>query len=450
MKKSKPRIILKGAIVITFAVTLFLLVYAATGSDSVTDSFNDETKIASKENLDLDVVVGQVKLAFSSVCEILSPNNGDVFEELDEIHFEGTFSASDPITWEWTSSIDGSLGVNITQLDTCDFSAGIHTITFSVTDGVGDIVNDSITITVNTSTSVKPVITSPEDEGVFVHGESVSFDSSDLVAGGTPPYTFSWSSNLDGSIGNSQTFNTSSLSIGDHTITLMITDFFGATGTANIVIHIPPDSFDWRDVSGQNWMTPVKLQACNDCQIFAIVGTTEAKYNIQENDPNLDIDISEQYLLNCSLAELYGAGVPTESCYPYKGAGGCFDSCPSTCDDGSPFQLWRMSVSGVSPVTRGNLQYNLIENGPLYVEMGFSGDSGRVDKDGCTIYECGFPNHAVVLVGYDNSSEYWIVKNSYGVTPGNLCSDGFESLDYATCLVSPFTSPGYVETVLSP
>lgn len=417
---------------------------------TVTDSVNNNVSYPCVPDIPIPCAL-RIEICLLPNASIIAPNDGDVFEQLDEIHFEGSLSACGTLSWNWTSDIEGVIASDVLSFDIFNLSAGTHTITLEVIDGAGAIANDIITITINTPSSVKTKITSPENDSAFNYGDSITFDS--LVAGGTPPYTFSWTSNIDGNIGNLQTFTKNDLSVGDHIINLTVTDFLGDTDTKFIDIHIPPDYFDWRDVNGGNWMTPVKLQACDDCQIFAQVGATEAKYNIQENDPTLDIDLSEQYLLNCNLAQLWGAGTPNESCYPYKGSAGCLDPCPSACDDGNAFELWRISGwgGGVSLRTRAGMQYTLIQKGPLYVEMSFVGYSGRTDKDGCTIYECGYPNHAVVLTGYNNSGEYWIIKNSWGAG-ASPCSDGFESLDYATCLATtcPFCSYGYVKEVLPP
>ena len=57
------------------------------------------------------------------------------------------------------------------------------------------------------------------------------------------------------------------------------------------------DSFDWRDVSSQNWNTPAKTQFGGTCWDFGPSGALEARYKLTRNDATFDPDVSEQQ--NC-------------------------------------------------------------------------------------------------------------------------------------------------------
>jgi len=108
----------------------------------------------------------------------------------------------------------------------------------------------------------------------------------------------------------------------------------------------PPASFDWRTYLGSDWLSPVKNQGvCGSCWAFSAVGVTEAAHNIANNNPNLDLDLSEQYLVaDCSsagtccggykdraLQYIRDSGVPDEACMSYVDGSGC--SCDGgTCD----------------------------------------------------------------------------------------------------------------------
>ena len=57
------------------------------------------------------------------------------------------------------------------------------------------------------------------------------------------------------------------------------------------------DSFDWRNVDGQNWITPVKDQFGGTCWAFSAVATIEAKYKLTRGDSYNQPDLSEQQLV---------------------------------------------------------------------------------------------------------------------------------------------------------
>ena len=90
------------------------------------------------------------------------------------------------------------------------------------------------------SNSVPTVtITAPVAGSTFNEGDSVSFtgtasDAEDGILTGS----LSWSSDLDGAIGLGGSFATSSLSVGDHTITASVTDSGSATGSDSITITV--------------------------------------------------------------------------------------------------------------------------------------------------------------------------------------------------------------------
>ncbi|RLF38685.1 MAG: hypothetical protein DRN00_03595, partial [Thermoplasmata archaeon] len=60
-----------------------------------------------------------------------------------------------------------------------------------------------------------------------------------------------------------------------------------------------PSKFDWRDYNGVDWTTPVKDQgACGCCYAFASLAAVETIIKLSMDDPNYQVDLSEQYMVS--------------------------------------------------------------------------------------------------------------------------------------------------------
>ncbi len=71
-----------------------------------------------------------------------------------------------------------------------------------------------------------------------------------------------------------------------------------------------PSSWDWRDVHGENWLTSVKNQGSfGSCSVFGPIGVQEARINLYFNQ-HIDVDLSEQYILDCGEVSINGDYVP--------------------------------------------------------------------------------------------------------------------------------------------
>ena len=215
-----------------------------------------------------------------------------------------------------------------------------------------------------------------------------------------------------------------------------------------------PSTFDWRDVNGINWITPVKNQgSCGSCWAFAALAGVEAKYNIALNDPNYDLDLSEQYLVSdccysgdCSggyayitLIYIKDSGVSDELCYPYANSN---SNCSDRCSDWNE-RLWKIeNVFFVS--YESEIKTELIETGPLLIYIGMRGTF-----DAYGIYRCnGEPaiGHVILLVGYNDEDEYWIAKNSWGTNWGN---DGYFKIGYGECSITAYAPLGIDLSILN-
>ena len=232
-----------------------------------------------------------------------------------------------------------------------------------------------------------------------------------------------------------------------------------------------PSSFDWRNYNGQNWMTSVKNQGgCGSCWAFSAVGVVEAMYNIGTGNPNLDLDLSEEYLVaDChsyagyqtccggwmdkALIFIRDSGVPDEVCLPYVDQYSCtcyYGTCDSNCahsgwgicsDATCSDKCWDWSdklqqIDATGSVAPSLVKDNVVDTGPLSVAMGIgSYYGGYLDGD---IYRCtddSGANHAVIIAGYDDAGGYWIVKNSWGSSFGD---GGYFKVGYGECAIEQY------------
>jgi hypothetical protein len=169
-------------------------------------------------------------------ASITSPLNGSVYTFGDILSFiaSGLDTDGSIVLFEWTSNIDGVLS-NSSSFDTSDLSAGTHIITFTVTDNDGATGSAQVTIRINNLPTASIIL--PTDGSVFNPGIGVSFLGTGSDDDGTIT-SYSWTSSLDGFIGSNTSFVSSTLSVGVHVVTFMVTDNDGATGSAQVTIRI--------------------------------------------------------------------------------------------------------------------------------------------------------------------------------------------------------------------
>jgi len=230
-----------------------------------------------------------------------------------------------------------------------------------------------------------------------------------------------------------------------------------------------PDYFSWKDNDG-DWTTPVRNQyACGSCWAFAALAAIESQINIVNNNPDLDVDLSEQYVLSClpsagnclgGLADLafyyirntgpngnYVNGIIPETCMPYEASSSisCFSKCPDWLNQIYPIEDYGFMYGELS---RNTIKSYLIEKGPMvahlqqtyafnnYFYTHHSPDHYYVGDDYYTV------DHAVLLVGYKDDPNipnggYWICKNSHGPYYGY---SGFFNLAYGSLGIGRYIS----------
>lgn len=197
-----------------------------------------------------------------------------------------------------------------------------------------------------------------------------------------------------------------------------------------------PETFDWRNMNGIDYVSPVKNQGrCGSCVAFAAATAFETQLNIATGSLLRGWDFSTQHLFSCgggsctsgwfpSSAAQYLAkkGVPEFACYPYvSGALGQDSACRKTCDD-SKVRSQKARIRARSQVMRGasvdDVKTALLD-GPLMTTMRVYDDfylySGGVyrHREGALL-----GGHAVVIVGWSQADRAWIARNSWGTDWG--------------------------------
>jgi C1A family cysteine protease len=79
-----------------------------------------------------------------------------------------------------------------------------------------------------------------------------------------------------------------------------------------------PSEFSWTDYEGNDWTTTAKNQGpCGSCWAFGAVSCLESIINIAWETPDLDLDLSEQYILSCLSASGSCRGGNSYSAFKY-------------------------------------------------------------------------------------------------------------------------------------
>jgi cathepsin L len=186
-----------------------------------------------------------------------------------------------------------------------------------------------------------------------------------------------------------------------------------------LACHSTSASFDWRSLGK---VTPVKDQGgCGSCWDFAAMAAYESAYLIRNN---VTTDTSEQHVLDCSGAGTCGGGwygpvwdwmethgVTTEASLPYTATD---HVCPSGISGSYKDVTWGYVGSGSSVPSVDQIKQALCDHGPLAVAM--MATSLFQAYTGGVFNEPGVSgiNHAVTIVGWDDSKQAWLVKNSWG------------------------------------
>jgi C1A family cysteine protease len=189
--------------------------------------------------------------------------------------------------------------------------------------------------------------------------------------------------------------------------------------------------FDWRK---KGKVTSVRNQGgCGSCWAFAVIGALESSYLIRNG---LNTDESEQFVVansgagNCAggnraeaNAFLVKTGTTAEGTVPYTATNGVPNPGIPTPYDGVATGFVNPSVENPSVA---ELKQALCEYGPLSVSVNATSAFQAYTSGVFNENNNSSTNHAVLLIGWDDSKGAWLIKNSWGTGWGSTADYGTE------------------------
>lgn len=214
-----------------------------------------------------------------------------------------------------------------------------------------------------------------------------------------------------------------------------------------------PSSYNWCDTHGG--CTPVKNQGqCGACWAFATQGVLE---NLIKAEDNITVDLSEQYLISCNKegwgcfggfwAHDYNlnkkvsgeteAGAPLESTMPYR----AWDTyCNPPHEKAYQITSWGYVCGSLNctPTTE-QIKQAILDHGPLAtgIYADYYMQSYRSGVFTGSPWGSRQPNHAVIIVGWDDSQSCWIIRNQWSSEWGE---NGYMRIRYGVAQVGSTAS----------
>lgn len=202
----------------------------------------------------------------------------------------------------------------------------------------------------------------------------------------------------------------------------------GAVSAAlNTTCNAGSRSFDPRPA---NKVTPVRNQSgCGSCWVFGTMAAYETNYLLKTGTAPAQIDVAEQQALSCSRGGSCSGGWPwevykwmcnnndvaTEASLPYTATNG---SCPTNLSNKIyKASSWGYVSSGMPTVQQ--VKNAICAHGAIsacvYVSSAFQHYTGGIFNETSN----NPVNHCIAIVGWDDNTQCWLIKNSWGTWWGD-------------------------------
>jgi C1A family cysteine protease len=218
---------------------------------------------------------------------------------------------------------------------------------------------------------------------------------------------------------------------------------------------------DWRNKGG-NHVTPVKNQGgCGSCVSFCTVSVVESMASIEKgqllNLSEADQHFCSSHGASCggwwhddAFSQIKSRGVSDEACFPYETAfhgNDIWSNNPPACKACSDRNSRATKITNITKITTMAAAKNYLTNtGPLAAVFEVYSDFFAYST-GIYEHETGGLEglHCVAIIGYNEASQYWLCKNSWGAGWGD---SGYFKIAYGQCKIDQYEKYGASGVVL--
>jgi hypothetical protein len=205
----------------------------AVGVHAITLTVTDNVGATGSDDVIVTVNANQAPTANAGTDQTVSDSDG-TGSEMVILNGSGFDTDGTIASYEWK---EGANVLGNTAAIAPDLAVGVHTITLTVTDNGGATGSDYVIVTVNANQA--PTANAGTDQTVtdsdYSGSESVTLSGSGTDADGSIT-AYQWKEGAT-PLGTGQGINVD-LSVGEHTITLTVTDSGGATGSDDVIVTV--------------------------------------------------------------------------------------------------------------------------------------------------------------------------------------------------------------------